>query len=547
MKSDYEISLESKKNNIYDVAKKFGISKNDLINYGDYKAKINFKNFDNLSKNLILVTSINPTSQGEGKSTVTIGLADALNKIGKKTFVALREPSLGPVLGRKGGATGGGYAQVVPMDEINLHFTGDFHAITTANNAIMALINNHIFQGNDLKFKKVEFNYVMDMNERALRRVSLYSTEEMNSNSSFDISVASEIMAILSLCENLEDLKNRISNILIGYNEDDEPIFVKDLKIEGVITAILKDAIKPNLVQTLENNPAIIHCGPFANIAHGCNSIIATKTALSYGDYVVTEAGFGADLGAEKFLNIKCRIGNIQPKLAVIVATIKALKLHGGVEEKDLDKENIVALNLGISNLLKHVENLKLFNLPVIIALNKFVTDTENEIKFIENWAKDSDLDFSIVEVWEKGGTGAIDLANKVVNVSENNFGNIKLLYENNISIEEKIDILAKKIYGAKGVKYTQEALEKLNYIKKFNYSNLPICVAKTASSLSDNSKLLGRPENFEINISDLKIKSGAGFIVVYLNKVLTMPGLPKYPNAMKIDIDNNGNIINLS
>ncbi|MFM1533878.1 formate--tetrahydrofolate ligase, partial [Helcococcus ovis] len=390
MKTDYEISLEANKKNIEKVASKINISQKDLNKYGEYKAKVNIPSFDNLSENLILVTSINPTSTGEGKSTVTVGLCDGMNLIGKKTSVALREPSLGPVLGRKGGATGGGYAQVVPMDEINLHFTGDFHAITSAHNAIMALINNHIFQGNKLNFDKIEFNYVMDMNERALRSVEIYSNGKLSSpkSSSFDITVASEIMAILCLSENIFDLKKRVSNIILGYTRESKPIYLRELKIEGVIVALLKDAIRPNLVQTLENNPAFIHGGPFANIAHGCNSVIATKTALKYSNYVITEAGFGADLGAEKFFNIKCRSAKLKPKAVVIVATIKAIKLHGGVLEKDLAQENLEALKIGIKNLEKHVENIRKFNLPIVIALNEFTTDTDREKEFLLKWAK---------------------------------------------------------------------------------------------------------------------------------------------------------------
>lgn len=548
MKTDYEISLEANKKNIEKVASKINISQKDLNKYGEYKAKVNIPSFDNLSENLILVTSINPTSTGEGKSTVTVGLCDGMNLIGKKTSVALREPSLGPVLGRKGGATGGGYAQVVPMDEINLHFTGDFHAITSAHNAIMALINNHIFQGNKLNFDKIEFNYVMDMNERALRSVEIYSNGKLSSpkSSSFDITVASEIMAILCLSENIFDLKKRVSNIILGYTRESKPIYLRELKIEGVIVALLKDAIRPNLVQTLENNPAFIHGGPFANIAHGCNSVIATKTALKYSDYVITEAGFGADLGAEKFFNIKCRSAKLKPKAVVIVATIKAIKLHGGVLEKDLAQENLEALKIGIKNLEKHVENIRKFNLPIVIALNEFTTDTDREKEFLLKWAKSHDVEISLTQVWSKGGEGAIDLSKKLVNLIEKNNKEFNLLYKDEDLIEDKINIIAKQIYGATSVKFTDSAREKLKLINDLGYSNLSVCMAKTPNSLSDNPKLLGRPENFQITISDLKINSGAGFIVAYLNKVLTMPGLPKIPNAISIDIDENENIINL-
>lgn len=546
MKTDYEISLEANKLKISEIASKIGIDKDSLIKYGDYKAKIKIDNFNDLSKNLILVTSINPTSTGEGKSTVTVGLSDGLNLIGKKSVVALREPSFGPVLGRKGGATGGGYAQVIPMDEINLHFNGDLHAITSAHNAIMALINNHIFQGNELGFEKVQFNYVLDMNERALRNIKINYGKKDERESGFEITVASEIMAILCLSENLDDLKEKISNILIGFNKSNQPIYIKDLKIEGVITAILKDAINPNLVQTLENNPAIIHGGPFANIAHGCNSVIATKTALKYGDYVVTEAGFGADLGAEKFLDIKCRKSGLRPKATVIVATIKALKLHGGVLEENLKSENLEALKMGIKNLEKHIENMKKYNLPVIVALNKFTSDTDNEILLMEEWAKEIGVEFSLTEVWEKGGNGAIDLANKLVKIVENNNQELKFIYKDEDSIEDKINIVAKEIYGAKGVKFIEQAKEKLSLIEYLGFNNLPICIAKTPNSLSDNPKLIGRPIDFEITVTDLNIRSGAGFIVVYLNKVLTMPGLPKTPNALAIDVDEKGNIVNL-
>lgn len=546
MKTDYEISLEAKKIKISEIASRIGIDNDNLISYGDYKAKIKFEDFDNLSKNLVLVTSINPTSTGEGKSTVTVGLSDALNLMGKKSIVALREPSFGPVLGRKGGATGGGYAQVVPMDEINLHFNGDLHAITSAHNAIMALINNHIFQGNELDFEKVQFNYVLDMNERALRNIKINAGKNDERDSGFEITVASEIMAILCLAENLSDLREKISNILIGFNKLNEPIYIKDLGIEGVVTAILKDALNPNLVQTLENNPAIIHGGPFANIAHGCNSVIATKTALKYGDYVVTEAGFGADLGAEKFLDIKCRKSGLRPKAAVIVATIKALKLHGGVLEQNLKVENIDALKAGIENIEKHIENMRKYNLPVIVALNKFTSDTENEIALMKEWAKIIGVDFSLTEVWEKGGNGAIDLANKLVNIVENNNKELEFIYKDEDSIEDKINIVAKEIYGAKEVKFTDQAREKLSLIESLGFNNLPICIAKTPNSLSDNPKLIGRPIDFEITVTDLNIRSGAGFIVVYLNKVLTMPGLPKVPNALAIDVDENGDVINL-
>ncbi|WP_311487416.1 formate--tetrahydrofolate ligase [uncultured Helcococcus sp.] len=546
MKSDYEISRLAKKLKIKDVASKINLKEEDIILYGDYKAKINKSSYESDDGNLILVTSINPTKAGEGKSTITIGLSDALNKLGKKSIVALREPSLGPVLGRKGGATGGGYAQIVPMEDINLHFTGDFHAITSAHNAIMALINNHIFFGNELGFDQVEFNYVMDMNERALRSIDIYVGKDNERASSFDISVASELMAIVCLATDYKDLKNRISNILIGYKKDNTPIFVKDLGAEGVVTALLKDAFKPNLVQTLENNPAIVHGGPFANIAHGCNSVIASKTALSLGEYVVTEAGFGADLGGEKFINIKSRISGLKPKLAIVVATIKAIKLHGGQDEESLTEENLAALEKGIKNLEKHVENMRSFNLPVIVDLNLYKNDSEKEIDFMESWAKDKNVEFSLTEVWSKGGQGAIDLAEKSIDLIKNNNNDIKYIYENEDDLDLKIEKLAKAIYGADGVDYSDKALDKLKDIKSSSFSKLPICVAKTEKSLSDNPMLKGRPKNFNVLVQDLKVKSGAGFIVVYLNKVLTMPGLNNKPNALEIDLDEDNNIKNI-
>lgn len=546
MKSDYEISRSAKKLKIKDIASKINLKEEDIILYGDYKAKINKSSFEADDGNLIVVTSINPTKAGEGKSTITIGLSDALNKLGKKSIVALREPSLGPVLGRKGGASGGGYAQIVPMEDINLHFTGDFHAITSAHNAIMALINNHIFFGNELGFDQIEFNYVMDMNERALRSIEIYAGKENKRISSFDISVASELMAIVCLATDYKDLKNRVSNILLGYKKDKTPIFVKDLEAEGVVTALLKDAFKPNLVQTLESNPAIVHGGPFANIAHGCNSVIASKTALSLGEYVVTEAGFGADLGGEKFMNIKSRISGLKPKLAVVVATIKAIKLHGGQDEESLAEENLVALDEGIKNLEKHVENMQSFNLPVIVALNLYKNDSEKEIDFMKSWAKDKYIEFSLTEAWSKGGQGAIDLAEKSINLIKNNNNDIKYTYEDEDDLDLKIEKIAKQIYGADGVDYSDHARSKLKEIKNSEFNKLPICVAKTEKSLSDNPNLKGKPEGFNILVQDLKIKSGAGFIVVYLNKVLTMPGLNKNPNALEIDLDQEDHIINI-
>ena len=541
MKSDFQISNECEKKHIAEVAGKLGIKEEDLILYGNHKAKIQTKNIKKDIKEdakLVLVTSINPTSSGEGKSTVTIGLSDGLNRIGKKSCVALREPSLGPVLGRKGGAAGGGYAQVVPMEDINLHFTGDMHAITTAHNAIAVLANNHVFQGNELEIDKIVFNRVMDMNARDLRHVKVNAGTDLERLDGFDITVASEVMAILCLSEGIADLKEKLSNILVAYNKKGEPVYLKDLKIEGVITSLLKDAIKPNIVQTLENNPAIIHGGPFANIAHGCNSILATKTALKFADYVITEAGFGADLGAEKFLNIKCRKAGLKPKAAVVVATVKALKLHGDIEEKDLKEENLEALAKGVQNLEKHIENLHKFNLPIVVALNVFVTDTEKELAFLENWAKEQGVEFSRTEVWEKGGLGGVDLAEKVVKAVEENDKELQLLYKDEASITEKIETVCREIYGADGVNFADEVKAEIERIERLGFKHLPVCMAKTPASLTDNAKIKGRPTGFNITINDVKLRSGAGFVVAYANKVLTMPGLPKVPSALNIDID---------
>lgn len=549
MSKDYIISQKATKENIKNIAKKLDINENNLEIYGNYKAKIKYENLKNNQKksNLILVSAINPTPSGEGKTTVTIGLSDALNMIGKKSCVVLREPSLGPVLGKKGGACGGGYSQVVPMEDINLHFTGDMHAITTANNVISAYLDNHIFQGNKLNIKKIIFNRVLDINDRSLRHIEVATKNNgIQREDHFDITVASELMAILCLSENLLDLKEKISNILVAYDVNDNPIYIKDLKIEGAITAILKDAINPNLVQTLENNPAIIHGGPFANIAHGCNSVIATKTALKCSDYVVTEAGFGADLGAEKFFNIKCRKADLRPEAVVLVATIRALKLHGGASYNELNEENIDALKKGIQNLEKHIENMKKFNLPVLVSLNIFESDTNLELETIDKWAMDNNVIYSKTEVFSKGGKGAIDLANKLINIIKNNKENFKLLYENNLSILEKIKIICTEIYGANSVNYTEEALKEIKKIEKLGFSKLPICMAKTPLSLSDNKELKGRPRNFSVKITDVKLKAGAGFIVAYTNKILTMPGLSEEPNMQKIDIDKNGNIINI-
>ena len=546
---DIEIAEKAQLKRINEIASNLQISEEFLEQYGKYKAKIDLKLLDekqNSNSKLILVTSINPTPLGEGKTTVSIGLVDGLNKIGKKAIGALREPSLGPVFGVKGGATGGGYSQVAPMDEINLHFTGDIHAITSANNLISAMIDNHIYYGNELKFKKVTWKRCVDLNDRQLRKVNTGLSEEKNivpREDGFDITVASEIMAILCLSENIEDLKNRISNIIVGYNEENLPIKVKDLKAQGAVTALLKDAIKPNLVQTLENNPCLIHGGPFANIAHGCNSIIATKMALTLGDYVVTEAGFGADLGAEKFLDIKCRKANLNPNAVVCVATIKALKYHGGVSKEEINIENVDALVHGSRNLLKHIDNLRnKFGQNVIVAINKFKSDTENEISTIQNILKDNNIELSLCENWEYGSDGITDLAQKIVNICEKE-SKINYMYELEDSITTKIEKVCKNVYGAVGVQYSEEALKNIKNITKLGYDKLPICIAKTQYSFSDDAKNLLCEDEFSINVKDVVLKSGAGFIVVLTGKIMTMPGLPKVPAAEGIDVDQSGKI----
>ena len=549
MKSDFQISNECEKKHIADVAAKLGINSDDLILYGNHKAKIQTKNIKKDIRedaNLVLVTSINPTSSGEGKSTVTIGLSDALNRIGKKSCVALREPSLGPVLGRKGGAAGGGYAQVVPMEDINLHFTGDMHAITTAHNAIAVLVNNHVFQGNELEIDKIVFNRVMDMNARDLRHIKINAGTDLERNDGFDITVASEIMAILCLSESLGDLKEKLKNILVAYNKKGEPVYVKDLKIEGVITSLLKDAIKPNIVQTLENNPAIIHGGPFANIAHGCNSILATKTALKFADYVITEAGFGADLGAEKFLDIKCRFAGLNPNAVVVVATVRALKMHGGLAKTELGNEDLVALEKGLPNLLKHVENMQnLFGIPCVVAINKFPLDTDAEIKLIETKCKELGVNVVLSDVWAKGGEGAIDLAHEVVRLAENDKP-INQIYDIEDSLEEKLNKIVQKVYGGSGITFSPGVKKKIKTIEELGFRNVPICMAKTQYSFSDDKNKVGRPEGFKVNIKNIKIAAGAGFAVAYSGDIMTMPGLPKVPAANNIDITDDGKIVGL-
>lgn len=547
---DIEIARNSKLEKITNITNKLNIPEDYVEPMGKYKAKIslNYLKKINNRKNgkLILVTAISPTPLGEGKTTTSIGLADGLNKIGKKAILALREPSLGPVFGIKGGATGGGHSQVAPMEDINLHFTGDIHAITSANNLLSAMIDNHIFQGNELGFEKVVWKRCLDLNDRALRKVEIGLSGEKNMSPRedyFDISVASEIMAIFCLATSLDDLKRRLGNIIVGYTKENKPITCHDLKAEGSLTVLLKDALNPNIVQTLENNPAIIHGGPFANIAHGCNSIVATNLAMKLADYVVTEAGFGADLGAEKFLDIKCRKLEKAPDAVVIVATLRALKYHGGVSKEEVQNENIEALKEGISNLLKHIENIKKFGLNPIVAINKFVTDSNNEINTLKSLLEGK-AEYSLLENWEKGGDGATDLANKVVAIcdKENVF---KPIYNLNSSIKEKIETVAKNIYGAKDVEYSDEAIKEINIIETLA-KNMPVCIAKTQYSFSDDPKNLLCKDSFTIHINSVELKNGAEFVVVKTGKIMTMPGLPKRPAAENIDIDENENIIGI-
>lgn len=550
---DIEIAKKASIKNINEIAQKIQIDEKYLEQYGKYKAKINLSIMENLKKNkdgkLVLVTAINPTPLGEGKTTVSIGLADALNKIGKNAIGVLREPSLGPVFGMKGGATGGGYSQVVPMEDINLHFTGDIHAITAANNLLSAMIDNHIYFGNELKFKKVVWKRCMDLNDRQLRKINTGLSGEKNIKErvdGFDISVASEIMAILCLSKDLKDLKDRISNIIVGYNENNEKITAKDLKAEGALTVLLKDAVNPNLVQTIENNPVIIHGGPFANIAHGCNSIIATKLGLKLGEYVVTEAGFGADLGAEKFVDIKARVANVKPNVIVCVATIRALKYHGGMDIKDIENESIEFLEKGSKNLLKHLSNIKnVWGVNVIVAINRFKNDTENEIEKLKSILSKNNIDMSLVECWEKGSKGSIDLAEKVSKLADVPC-KLKYSYELTDSIKEKIESVCRKIYGATEVIFTEEAKQNISNAEKMGYSELPVCISKTQYSFSDDPKNLECEEPFKITVRDVSIRAGAGFIVVFTGNVITMPGLPRKPAAEKIDIDDNGNVIGL-
>lgn len=551
MLSDIEIANQTKIEPITEIAKKLSISPEEYELYGNYKAKINDSVYDRLKNTpdgkLILVTAINPTPAGEGKTTVTIGLGQAMHKIGKNAVIALREPSLGPVFGIKGGATGGGYSQVLPMEDINLHFTGDMHAITSANNLLCAALDNHIHQGNCLNIdpRRILIKRCMDMNDRALRNTVIGlggKTNGVPREDGFIITVATEVMAILCLASDISDLKQRLGNILVAYKFDGTPVFAKDINVHGAMTALLKDAIKPNLIQTTENTPVIMHGGPFANIAHGCNSLRATKLALKLGDYTITEAGFGADLGAEKFLDIKCRIGNLKPSCIVIVATVRALKYGGGAKLENLKNEDITALKNGVDNLGVHIENMQKYGVPVVVTLNKFETDTANEIEFIKKYCLDKSCEFAVSEIFAKGGDGGLDLVKKVCTTCEKN-SNFSPLYPDGLTIKEKILKIAKEIYRADGVVYTLEAEKSLSEIIKMGKENLPICIAKTQYSISDDASKLGYPKNFNITIRDLTLSSGAGFIVALAGNILKMPGLPKIPAAEKINIDNNSKI----
>lgn len=555
MKSDIEIAQSSKMIPITNIAKELGLTEDDIELYGKYKCKISLdvlnKNKNKKDGKLILVTAINPTPAGEGKSTVTVGLGQAFNRMGKKAVIALREPSLGPVFGIKGGAAGGGYAQVVPMEDINLHFTGDMHAITAANNLLSAAIDNHIHQGNPLRIdsRRILFKRVMDMNDRSLRNIIIGlggKADGFAREDGFTITVASEVMAIMCLADSLMDLKERMGKILIAYNLDGEPLFCKDLNVQGAMALLMKDAIRPNLVQTLENTPAIIHGGPFANIAHGCNSLLATKMALKLGDYAITEAGFGADLGAEKFFDIKCRYGELKPSCSVIVATVRALKHHGNVKKDMLNQPNVEAVAKGFENLEKQIENINKFGVPVVVAINKFISDTAEEISYIKEKCKEIGVKVSLCEVWEKGSEGGVELAKAVMDTIEKQDSKFELLYDEKLSIKEKMSIVVKEIYGAEGVTFTAAAHKQIKEIERIGIDKLPICVAKTQYSLSDNSKLLGRPKDFTIEVKEVRVSNGAGFIVVLTGNVMTMPGLPKVPAAEKMDILENGTILGL-
>ena len=551
--TDIEIARNTKLKNIKEIASSINLDESDIELYGKYKCKINNSVYEKIKdkKNgkLILVTAINPTPLGEGKTTMSIAIADGLKHIGKKSILALREPSLGPVFGIKGGATGGGKVQIAPMEDINLHFTGDIHAMTAANNLLASIIDNHIYFGNELRFKKVVFKRCLDLNDRQLRVINTGLSNEKKivpRIDKFDITVASEIMAIVCLAEDIKDLKNRLGNIFVGYNEEDEPIYAKDLKAEGAMTVLLKDAIKPNLVQTLEHTPAIVHGGPFANIAHGCNSIIATKLALKLSDYLITEAGFGVDLGAEKFLDIKCRLANLNPDAIVLVATLKALKYHGGAKIENVNEENVECLENGLTNLMHHINNLKnKYNMNVIVGINKYHNDSEKEINLLKTKLEEINVKCSLIEGYSKGGEGAIDIAKQLVDLTEES-SKLKYAYELDDSIEDKIEKVCKNIYGATSIYFEEEALKNIEEIKKLNVDKLPICIAKTQYSISDNPKNLECNEEYSITIKSLEIKNGAGFIVVMAGNIMTMPGLPKVPAAESIDIDEDGNIIGI-
>ena len=557
-KSDIEIAQECEMKPITEIAAKAGIEDKYLEQYGKYKAKIDYNLLKETDKNdgkLILVTAINPTPAGEGKTTTTVGLADAMQKLGKNVMVALREPSLGPVFGVKGGAAGGGYAQVVPMEDINLHFTGDFHAIGAANNLLAAMIDNHIFQGNALNIdpRKITWRRCVDMNDRQLRNVvdGLGGrTNGMPREDGYDITVASEIMAVLCLASDIKDLKERLSRIIIGYTygkpSEQKPVTAGDLHAEGAMTALLKDALKPNLVQTLEHVPAIVHGGPFANIAHGCNSVTATKMCMKLADYTITEAGFGADLGAEKFLDIKCRMAGLKPDAVVLVATVRALKYNGGVKKEDLGTENLEALKKGIINLEKHIENVSKYGVPCVVTLNQFVTDTEAELNYVKEFCEERGCEFALSQVWEKGGEGGIELANKVIETLENKKSDFHTIYNNEASLTEKIETIAEKIYDADGVEYDTQAVKQLKRLTELGFGSFPVCMAKTQFSFSDDPKLLGRPENFKIHVREVYVSAGAGFVVVLTGSVMTIPGLPKKPAAYGIDVDDNGVITGL-
>ena len=548
--TDIEIAKNTELKKITEVAKDIGIADEDIEPYGNYKAKISKVDTSKNDGKLILVTAMSPTPLGEGKTTISIAIADGLRRIGKKSILALREPSLGPVFGMKGGATGGGHAQIAPMEDINLHFTGDMHAITSANNLLSAMIDNHIYQGNKLNIEKVTWKRCIDLNDRQLRKINTGLSGESKivpREDGFDISAASEIMAILCLATDIQDLKTRLGNIIVGYNKKEEPVFAKDLNAQGAMTVLLKDAIKPNLVQTLEHTPALVHGGPFANIAHGCNSVIATRMGMKLAEYTVTEAGFGADLGAEKFIDIKCRDANIKPNVVVCVATIKALKYHGGASKENIREEDMVSLEKGMNNLYKHIDNIRgRFGLNVIVAINKYDTDKENELEFVQNELAKREIPSSVVESWGKGGEGALDIANKIVELADQEEDKFEYIYDLDEAIVEKINKIAMKIYGAKAVLYPEEVARKIEKIEEMGYGKLPICIAKTQYSFSDDAKNLECEEPFEIHVKDVELKAGAGFIVVLAGNIMTMPGLPVVPAAENIDIDEAGNIVGL-